>query len=107
MNRTLIIAVALAGAAALPVAVFAHEGHVHKVLGTIASVQANQVEVKTTAGNVLAIVFDAKTPITRGKTRLDATALKVGDRVSVDYTEAKKTNTAKAIKLGASPAGRK
>jgi hypothetical protein len=95
---TLIVAVALA------TPVLAHEGHTHKVLGTVASVQANQLEVKGTDGKVLTIVFDAKTAITRGKDKLDATALKVGERVSVDYTQAKNTNTAKTIKLGTAPA---
>ena len=95
----LIVAVALVTPA------LAHEGHTHKVLGTVASVQTNQIEVKGTDGKVLTIVFDAKTAITRGKDKLDATALKIGERVSVDYTQAKKTNTAKTIKLGtAAPA---
>jgi|SRR5688572_1618489 hypothetical protein len=82
----------------------AHEGHTHKVLGTVAAVQPNQIEVKGTDGKVLIIVFDAKTVITRGRDKLDATALRVGERVSVDYTQAKKTNTAKAIKLGTAAA---
>ena len=85
---------------ALVAPAMAHEGHVHKVLGTVASVQANHVEVKSTDGKVVAIVLDAKTAITRGKDKLDATALKVGERVSVDYTQAKTVNTAKTIKLG-------
>ncbi len=102
--RMLVMAVALAAAVLLPGAAYAHEGHVHKVLGTIERVQANQIDVKATDGKLLAIVFDAKTAITRGKAKLDATALKVGDRVSVDYTEAKKINTATPIKLGESPA---
>ena len=55
----------------------------------MASVQGNQVEVKTTDGKVVTVVFDAKTAVTRGKTKLDAAALKVGERVSVDYTQAK------------------
>lgn len=107
MNR-LIMAVALAGALALPAAVPAHEGHVHKALGTIASVKATQLDVKTTDGKVVTIVFDAKTPVTRGKDKLDTAALKAGDRISVEYTEGKdKINTAKTIKLGESPAARK
>ena len=84
--------------------VMAHEGHTHKVLGTVASVQAHQIEVKGTDGKVVTILLDAKTAITRGKDKLDAAALKVGERVSVDYTQAKNTNTAKAIKLGTAPA---
>jgi hypothetical protein len=38
--------------------------------------------------------------VTRGKEKLDATALKVGDRVSVEYMEAKKMMMVYAIKLG-------
>ena len=102
MKTTLIAAVIVVLPFAAPV--LAHEGHTHKVLGTVANVQANQIEVKGTDGKVLTIVFDAKTAITRGKDRLDATALKIGERVSVDYTQAKKTNTAKTIKLGTAPA---
>ena len=97
------LGVALVVASVLVAPVLAHEGHTHKVLGTVASVQASQIEVKGTDGKVLTIVFDAKTAITRGKDKLDATALKVGERVSVDYTQVKKTNTAKAIKLGTAP----
>lgn len=102
MNMKLIAAVVITLALIAPVR--AHEGHTHKVLGTVASVQANQIEVKGTDGKVLTIVLDAKTAITRGKDKLDAAALKVGERVSVDYTQAKNTNTAKTIKLGTAPA---
>lgn len=93
---------------ALVAPAIAHEGHVHKVLGTVASVQANQIDVKSTDGKLVTIVLDAKTAITRGKDKLGATALKVGERVSVDYTQAKTVNTAKTIKLGTpSPAVKK
>jgi len=91
----------------LPAAALAHEGHVHKALGTVASIAGNQVEVKTTDGKAVTVVLDAKTVFTRGKVKLDATALKVGERVSVDYTELKKVNTAKTIKLAETPAAPK
>lgn len=101
MKMKLVALLSLAVALVTPAV--AHEGHTHKVLGTVASVQASQIEVKGTDGKVLVIVVDAKTAITRGKDKLDATALKVGERVSVDYTQAKNTNTAKTIKLGTVP----
>jgi hypothetical protein len=88
---------------ALVAPAMAHEGHVHKILGTVASVQANQIDVKSTDGKVVTVVLDAKTAITRGKDKLAATALKVGERVSVDYTQAKTINTATTIKLGTTP----
>ena len=102
MNMKLVAAVVITLAVVAPVR--AHEGHTHKVLGTVASVRAYQIEVKGTDGKVLSIVLDAKTAITRGKDKLDAAALKVGERVSVDYTQAKNANTAKTIKLGTAPA---
>ena len=102
MKIQLVAAAALTLALVAPV--LAHEGHTHKVLGTVASVQADQIEVKGTDGKVVTIALDAKTAITRGKDKLDAAALKIGERVSVDYTQAKNTNTAKTIKLGTAPA---
>jgi hypothetical protein len=53
------------------------------------------------------VVIDKKTTITRGKEKLDATALIAGERVSVDYMEQNKTKTAHAIKLGTAPAAAK
>ena len=102
MNMKLVAAVVVTVALVTPA--LAHEGHTHKVLGTVASVQASQIEVKGTDGKVLAIVVDAKTAITRGKEKLDATALKVGERVSVDYMQDKSMNMATAVKLGTAPA---
>jgi len=98
-------ALAVAAVVAMPAAARAHEGHTHKVMGTVASVQGSDVQVKGTDGKVVAITIDGKTAITRGKAKADLTALKVGERVSIDYVEDKnKVNTAKAIKLGQTPA---
>jgi hypothetical protein len=52
-------------------------------------------------------MLDKKTTITRGKDKLDASALKVGERVSVDYMEENKMNMAHAIKLGTTSAAKK
>jgi hypothetical protein len=107
MLKKLIAAVIATAALALPVSALAHEGHTHKVMGTVATVQGGHVEVKGTDGKVVLIMLDDKTAITRGKTKVEATALKVGDRVSVDYMEEKKMNMAKTIKLGEAPAAAK
>jgi hypothetical protein len=88
-----------------PGTLIAHEGHTHKALGTVSSVQGNNLVVKTTAGKSLTVMLDAKTKITRGKETLDAAALKAGERVSIDYIEEKKMMMAQAVKLGiAAPA---
>jgi hypothetical protein len=91
---------ALVALLALPVIAHAHGGHTHKVMGTVSKVQGTQVEVKGTDGKVVMVVLDARTAITRGKTKAEASALKAGERVSIDYTQDKNINTAKTIKLG-------
>jgi hypothetical protein len=45
-------------------------------------------------------MLDGKTTVTRGKTKLTAAAVKVGERVVVEGTEAKSMVTAKTVKLG-------
>lgn len=86
-------------ACAAPGTIAAHEGHTHKVMGTIASVQGKNVEVKTTDGKTVKLLCDAKTTVTRGKEKLDMTALKVGERVSIDAMQEKDIMMAHAIKL--------
>lgn len=104
MSSRWIIVGALALALVIPVVARAHGGHTHKVMGTISSLQGNHLEVKTTDGKTVMVMLDAKITITRGKTKLDMTALKPGERVSIDATEEKAMMMAQAIKLGAAPA---
>jgi hypothetical protein len=94
------VALLVAMTLAVPAVGRAHEGHTHKALGTIASVQGDKVDIKTNDGKTITVLLDKKTTVTRGKDKLDATALKAGERVSVEYTEAKKVLTAHALKLG-------
>ena len=82
----------------------AHEGHMHKALGTVSSIDGQHVMVKTTDGKSLTVMLDKETTITRGKDKLDAAALKVGERLSVDYMEEKGMNMAHAVKLATATA---
>ena len=100
MKKIWILAAVFAAALVTPAITRAHEGHVHKVLGTVSSVQGNHVEIKTTAGKVVMVMIDARTTVTRGKDKLDASAIKVGERVSVDAMEEKAMMMAQAVKLG-------
>ena len=84
-----------------PAAVSAHEGHLHKALGTVATIDGPHVGLKTTDGKSVTVMIDKETVVTRGKDTLDASALKVGERVSVDYMEEKGMNMARAVKLAA------
>jgi Domain of unknown function (DUF5666) len=104
MNKTWFIGAALVLALFVPAAARAHEGHAHKVLGTVSAIDGDHVTLKTTAGKSVVVMLDAKTTIARGTAKLDRTALKIGERVSVDYEEAKGMFMAQAIKLGAVPA---
>lgn len=106
MMKKWVVGVMVAAALVLPAAVRGHGGHIHKIMGTLSGVQEKAVEVKTRDGKTVTVVLDAKTTVTRGKDKLDATALKVGERVSIDATQPKKdaVMTAQSIKLGTAPA---
>ena len=104
MNRIWISALVLACVLMVPATVRAHGGHMHKALGTVASINGEQVDIKTTDGKSLTVMLDKKTTVTRGKETLDATALKIGERISVDYMEQNKVKTAHAIKLATATA---
>lgn len=107
MKRNRIVAMIIACTLTVPIVARAHEGHMHKALGTIASVNGERVEIKTTEGKTLAVTLDKKTTVTRGKDTLDATALKVGERISVDYMEQNKVMMAHTIKLATTTAAKK
>ena len=101
MNKNWIVAIALAGALVVPAMARAHEGHAHKVMGTVSSVEGNNVMVKTADGKTVMVMLDKKTAVTRGKTKLDVSAVKVGDRVVAEGMEEKDMIMAKTVKLGA------
>jgi hypothetical protein len=98
--KSWIAAIVTMTALAFPAVGLAHEGHTHKALGTITSVQTDKVEITKTDGKALTVLLDKKTTVTRGKDKLDTAALKVGERVSVEYMEANKVLTAHSFKLG-------
>jgi hypothetical protein len=104
MNRIVIAAVVVMTALILTSVASAHQGHLHKALGTIASVQGEQIEIATRDGKSLIVKIDRKTSVTRKNDKLDATALKVGERVSVEYMEENKIMMARTIKLATTTA---
>jgi len=104
MSRKSIIGFALAAVLVVPGIARAHEGHPHKVMGTVTLRHDNHLEVKTTDGKTVTIVLNDKTSVLRGKEKLDLAALKQGERVVVDIGDGKAPVTAKEIKLGQAPA---
>ena len=103
MSGRWLVGVALTAVLLIPAFARAHEGHTHKVMGTISSIDGFNWTVKTTDGKTVKVVLDGKTTLTRGKAKLNAAAVKLGDRVVVEGTEAKATITAKTIRLGEAP----
>jgi translation initiation factor IF-1 len=101
MSKRFLIGVALVAALAVPAYARAHEGHAHKVMGTITMLHDNHLEVKTKDGKTVTITLNEKTAIVRGKQKLDLSALKEGERVVVDVGNGKAPMTAREVKLGA------
>ena len=77
-------------------ALSAHPGHGHKVMGTVAVINGNHVEITDADGKKIMHMLDAKTKIRRGKAALKTSDVKVGDRVVLSITEAK-DKTGKAV----------
>ena len=81
--------------------VSAHEGHDHKIMGTLSAVHENSVDVKATDGKLSTITLNDKTKILRGTTAVKLADLKAGDRVVVTATGGGKDPfVAKEIKIG-------
>jgi hypothetical protein len=100
MRKHLVLGALLVAALAIPVAVRAHEGHAHKVMGTVTLRHDNHVELKTPDGKTVMVMLNAKTTFARGKQKVDGTLVKVGERIVVEVV-GEKDMTAKAVTLAA------
>ena len=104
MKTWLITGLIIAAVLVVPAVSRAHEGHAHKVMGTISSVDGKNLMVKTTDGKTVMVMLDAKTKITQGKNKVDASALKVGERIVAEGPEEKQMITAITVQVGTAPA---
>jgi hypothetical protein len=107
MNRNWIVVVTLAAALVIPIGALAHEGHAHTVMGTVSSIDGQNLMVKTADGKTVMVMMDAKTKVTQGKAKLELSAIKIGDRVVAAGTEDKAMIMAATIKVGAAPVAAK
>jgi hypothetical protein len=78
MKNLSIAAVALSVVLLVPASGWAHEGHPHKVMGTVSAVSANSFEMKTPEGKVVTVSLTPKT-----------TDVKVGERVVIEVPSEK------------------
>jgi len=86
--------------ALLPTIVSAHGGEEH-VVGTVSKVSDTSVTVKTTAGKMVEVGFDAKTTYARSKAPVQKADVKVGDRIVIHAAEVHETLVAHTVELGA------
>ena len=82
----------------------AHEGHDHKVMGKVAAVSAQQIEVETADGKKVTAALTAETTYSRDKAAATQADVKVGERVVVVVVEEKGGQRAKRVLLGTAPA---
>jgi hypothetical protein len=82
----------------------AHEGHDHKIMGTVAAMHGNALDVKGTDGKTSTISLTDKTRIIQGTTVMKAADIKTGDRVVVTASGGGKAPyVAKEVRLGTAP----
>lgn len=89
MTNRWMLGLILAAVLLIPVAVRAHEGHAHKVMGTVTARTANHFEMKTPEGKVVTVTLNPKTTFARGKQKVDGAEVKVGERVVVEVASEK------------------
>ena len=88
-------------ALAFPVRLVAHEGHEHKVMGTVTTVDASHVEIETADGKKTSVQLNKKTKYLKGKSPATAADIKVGDRIAMTVVEKDGKPTAKEVRLAA------
>src|SRR5580765_2637796 len=91
--------IAILALALLPAIVSAHGGEEH-VVGTVTKVSDTSVTVKTTAGKMVEVGFDAKTTYARAKLPIQKTEVKVGDRIVIHAVEVNEKLVAHTVELG-------
>ena len=65
----------------------AHEGHKHKLLGTVKSIKENKLELTLKDGETKLVMLNDKTEISKGEHKADKSALVEGARVAVEVDE--------------------
>ena len=88
-------------AVVLPVLAAAHDGHLHKIMGTVTAPDAKHVEFKTPSGENLSIAITPKTTATRNKRKVAVSEVQVGRRVVVAIENGADSLQAGEIQVGA------
>jgi hypothetical protein len=85
-----------------PIVGMAHEGHEHKLMGTVTAVQADgdRVEIKTVKGERAAFLVSANTKFLKGTSATARTALTPGTRVVAEGKMVDNVLVATTVRLG-------
>jgi hypothetical protein len=102
-RSTFVLAVAVAATSFLTTAVQAHEGHAHKMAGTVTAVHAdmNHVELEMTDGRVSGFYVTPTTKYLKGAKAATLSDLTAGTRVVVTATTEGDKMVASEVKVGA------
>ncbi len=107
MNRrtAMFLGVALIGLMAR--GAWAHDGHIHTIMGVVMERDAHALQVKTPGGEILSIAITDKTTVVRGKQKAAIADVQKGVRVVVGIGNGEDPLIAGEIRLGAAPAAAK
>ena len=101
MKRAWLVLMFLGATWVLPQFAVAHDGHVHKIMGTVTARDAKHLEVKTPSGENLFIAITSKTNATRNKRKVPLSEVGVGSRVVVSIGNGEDPLQAGEIQVGA------
>jgi len=100
--RKAFAAIAVMALVAVSGLLLAHEGHEHKVMGKVVTIDEKKIEVESTDGKKVAGVLSPDTKYLRDKAPATRTDVKVGERVVIVLVEGKdKVQNVKQVLLGA------
>ena len=109
MTRRLMLAV-IATVAVFPLQALAHEGHDHKVLGTVTMAAADHVMLKDKDNKDVTVYLTRETKVLKDKKPVKVEDIKTGLRVVITATTVKENGVekmvAKQVELGAAQSTR-
>jgi hypothetical protein len=97
--KRILSAVSLLLTLGFPVRLGAHEGHAHRVMGTVKVVDTVHMEIETKDGERVSVVLTSGTKYLQGKLPAKAAEVKVGNRVVVTLVEKDGKKTAQEVLL--------
>ena len=107
MRKLIVLAASLVFVATA--AVQAHEGHAHKMMGTVKAVHAdmNHVELTTADGKTSGFYVNSDTKYVKGGKPATAAEVTPGFRVVIEATQSGEKLIASKVTIGAAPSVRK